>query len=53
LPAEHEYTQTLLGLGYLTRVEAPELPPPPPPAETKDTPADAPKKPQGKKGAAQ
>jgi len=50
LPAEHEYTQTLLGLGYLTPVVAPEPPPPPPPPlTTNGTSADAPKKPQGKK----
>jgi len=52
LPAEHEYTQTLLGLKYLTPVAAAEPPPPPPPpAETKDTSADAPRKPQSKKAA--
>jgi len=24
LPAEHEYTQTLVGLGYLVQIDAPE-----------------------------
>jgi len=42
LPAEHEYTQTLLGLGYLTPVAASEPPAPP-----------EPEKPRGKKGASQ
>jgi len=52
LPAEHEYTQTLVGLRYLTQVETPASPPPPAPdAETKGTSADTPKKPQGKKAA--
>jgi len=37
LPVGHEYTETLLGLGYLTPVQAPE----PPESE----------KPRGKKGA--
>jgi len=43
LPAEHEYTQTLVGLGYLTRVDEPEV----------AQPAPEPEKPRGKKGASQ
>jgi len=43
LPAEHEYTQTLLGLGFLRLVIEPV---PPPPAN----PAAGSEKPQGKKG---
>jgi len=41
LPEAHEYTQTLLGLGYLTQASAPEPPVPP-----------EPEKPRGKKGEA-
>jgi len=47
LPAEHEYTQTLVGLKYLTLVAASE----PPPTAANESPTDAPKKPQGKKAA--
>jgi len=49
LPEAHEYTQTLLGLGYLTRVDASEPPesPPPPPVDS----AAESEKPRGKKAA--
>jgi len=51
LPEAHEYTKTLLGLGYLTQASAPVPPesPPPPPVDS----AAESEKPRGKKGISQ